>query len=508
MTKHAVPDLLDLAEAVARGDIRLDDAEQELRAVAAAGDGSYDKSVRELRGLVLATSAVHAHAAATRDASTAEEPEMARVGLSKGATVPGAVIPGTVRRRSLPNGDSRGPRRTWLLLAATLAIGTGVIGISLAGGNLIVPNPVPTATNTISTAVPSAAPTQSSVAVAPSPLPGPAMFAYIQPADGNTEGRLWVANLDGTGAHALVPDLGGNQQAPVWSDDGTRLLFSRAPAVVGGDGYPSIDFRLYLTDTSGNAPQQLDTDCVSPCLADSDAAFSQDGTRIVFVRKIQTPPPADATPGIDHKLPGPGEKFVLATMDLASGRVLELASTTNPKDGSVLDRSPSWSADGTQIVFTQDNPDMFSGPKINGDFAPDWETGLFVVDTDGTDLRQLSLRGWPADWSPDGTSIVFQSVTYKDYVSNPGRGTGYTYTPVSGIYTIAPDGTDLRQLIADGVFGPSWTSDGRILFGRFPIDAPSPTWIMDADGSNARQLGSTAWLGLPNQAAVTALTGR
>ena len=59
---------------------------------------------------------------------------------STGQRAPGLVGalsgPTSVRRR-------RGPRRTWLL-AATVLVGTGVVGASFIGGRLVTPKPVPT----------------------------------------------------------------------------------------------------------------------------------------------------------------------------------------------------------------------------------------------------------------------------------------------------------------------------------------------------------------------------
>jgi hypothetical protein len=52
---------------------------------------------------------------------------------------------GRLGRRNLRRrGYGRTPRRTWLLVAATLLIGAGVIGTSLVGGRLVAPNPAPT----------------------------------------------------------------------------------------------------------------------------------------------------------------------------------------------------------------------------------------------------------------------------------------------------------------------------------------------------------------------------
>ncbi len=53
------------------------------------------------------------------------------------------------------------------------------------------------------------------------------------------------------------------------------------------------------------------------------------------------------------------------------------------------------------------------------------------------------------------------------------------------IFTVHADGTHRTVLTPRGVT-PSWTPDGRIIY----VSAPRPqVWVMDADGSNAHQIG-------------------
>jgi hypothetical protein len=148
MTKQAPPDLLDLAEAVASGALGADEAERQVRAsLASDHDDAADRAALDLRRLIVATGAVRAHALATREAFGAAGPDLAHASGSIQTIVPGPVRAGAARRRSPRGGDGRAPRRTWLLVAATLALGTGLIGASLVGGRLITPGPVPTNPN-------------------------------------------------------------------------------------------------------------------------------------------------------------------------------------------------------------------------------------------------------------------------------------------------------------------------------------------------------------------------
>ena len=86
---------------------------------------------------------------------------------------------------------------------------------------------------------------------------------------------------------------------------------------------------------------------------------------------------------------------------------------------SNLDGDPAWSPDGATIAFESQNSTPY-GPVDR----------IFLVKVDGTGLRQLtpdtpnySFDGGPS-WSPDGTRIVF-SRTGSLYVINA-DGTGLT----------------------------------------------------------------------------------
>jgi Tol biopolymer transport system component len=272
---------------------------------------------------------------------------------------------------------------------------------------------------------------------------------------------VFISKPDGSDERLLDPRLHSSLIAA--SPDGSKLIILRRDA--DGD-HP------YLTDADGSSPQRLDTGCRPPCVADwigttnEPGGFSPDGRRLAFVR------------GFSDDIFG-DPRSVIAIMDLATGAVVELDSTAG------VARVPSWSPDGAHLVF-----------------------GQYVVDADGSNLQQVmpgelaagegpSARN--ARWSPDGSLIVFTSsietVAIPGVIDNSQR--------LSDIYTVRPDGTDLRRLTTDtvgplgttepGDFGarfPSWTRDGRIIFLRDP--APGETvmqlWVMDRDGGNATRL--------------------
>lgn len=422
---------------------------------------------------------------------------------------------GVTRQRPgwLVRDRGRSPRTTGLPARVRFrwAVAAVAVVVVAAGAGLVLKfAPVTNVGPSISPPTATASPVASATPATPAPTP--AGFAYIV-GEWRTGQQLWIATMDGTGAHELIPGLaqelnpglGGNPQGPVWSSDGTRLLFTWAPIVgdVPAWGPAFGKSRFYLTDASGRAPQLVDTGCDAPCVGDGDAAFSRDGTHLVFVRSFEIPPTSSGINPATGKQWNPTPASVIATIDLSTGQVTELASTTMAdcpllpdqkapgigNCGDFVDHTPRWSPDGTQILFTQDVPYDINGPAsrdINGMAAPrnfPWSF-LVVVDADGQNLHQISTCCGNGDWSPDGAQIVFESGPRPVISVNPSKGTGYTVDDKVGIYTVRPDGSDLRELTSGGFsYAPAWTTDGRIWFAR-----AGQLWIMDADGSNATQL--------------------
>jgi Tol biopolymer transport system component len=78
--------------------------------------------------------------------------------------------------------------------------------------------------------------------------------------------------------------------------------------------------------------------------------------------------------------------------------------------------------------------------------------------------------------------------------SFPGKNGRIAFVAGPDIYTMNPDGSDLRQLTNlgpdSGAFWESWSSDGRqIVFNEYhPPDFLGQLWLMNADGSNQRLL--------------------
>ncbi len=286
--------------------------------------------------------------------------------------------------------------------------------------------------------------------------------------------RLGIVESDLTRGRALLPSsFPGELLAVDWSTDGHKLVFYQL--------VPGVESGVYETDVSGSTPQRFELGCEhregeAGCLEDNWPAYSADGLRLAVVRwkgifDPTTEPPPTST--------------VVVIVDLATGQATELTTTELPfGSGSAAGENvkPRWSPDGSHLVFHR--------VHFDDDFMP-IASELMVVGTDDSALQQITstdMTAGDADWSPDGSLIVFSTLpllTWMESLDQVGLFQG------QDIYTIRPDGTGLARLTNDlHSATPRWTPDGSgILFTRLGANAAGTQnrtefWLMGRDGSD------------------------
>jgi TolB protein len=171
--------------------------------------------------------------------------------------------------------------------------------------------------------------------------------------------------------------------------------------------------------------------------------FSPNGKRIVFARR------------------GPGGIQSIYTMSSTGTDVRRLTTA------AALDNGPTWSPDGTQIVFAR-------AKKKKGVWPPK-PADLYTMNANGTNVRRLTRtpdHEDVPDWSPNGKRIA--------------------YATPAGIVTIKPNGQDKRFL---GGGQPDWSPNGK----RIAFNRDMQIWVMTASGKRKRALGpgSDLWANNP-----------
>jgi hypothetical protein len=187
-------------------------------------------------------------------------------------------------------------------------------------------------------------------------------------------------------------------------------------------------------------------------------------------------------------------------------------------DGTVVDQvdvdglalvlgAPMWTPDGQRIVVTVapgtgDDRDLYllavdgaapellrggEGRQEGGSFSPVddsfvWSAAFGDGELDvygGTADAPIQLTGRPereasAQWSPDGSTILFRRVT-----------DGF-----SQLWTMAPDGSDQVQLTTDEAdhYDPRWSPDGSRIAFTADAGGDMEVWVMASDGSDPTPL--------------------
>jgi dipeptidyl aminopeptidase/acylaminoacyl peptidase len=239
-----------------------------------------------------------------------------------------------------------------------------------------------------------------------------------------------------------------------------RPLVSNGPLwALGGGGEAGA--LIYAVDPATGAKTPLWSDgrnsdfpnfVVAPAIVSGDYAFSPDGSRVAFSNYVKEGPQDCCNEIFEMNSDGTGLSQVTHDQAYAS--------------------FPSWSPDGTEIVFTSYRGDGYVPGCDGSTLCPG---NLYAIGADGTGERQLTDD--PADesmpsWSPDGTTIAFRRAR---------GGSG------DGLFVMNADGSGVvehafppRGLILD----PEWSPDGsRILFLFAGPQERFGVWVQSADGS-------------------------
>jgi Tol biopolymer transport system component len=326
-----------------------------------------------------------------------------------------------------------------LFTAAVLASAACASGTASTGRS------VPSATASTSTPFVSAAPSASAAATPIAILDGEPWITYEWFQLGKDTKDLFLARPDGSDAHVIATDVPGSHYSPSWSPDGRRIAF-----VVRDTATPEGSIWTANADGSGAALLSAGGDTCPVGLF--HPSWSPEGTKLAVV----------CYPG------GPVTESV-AIMDVATKAIKRLATVTHPE---ALNNQPTWSPDGQMIAFDVVQWDPSDSVAVG------WLVA--VVPAGGGQVRRITtfemFMAHP-DWSPNGQELVVSSYDIHDIPS--------TDQP-SNLYTMKPDGSDLRQLTHSSVGGtkrigqPRWSPDGTQIVVSVGLSEAPGTNISDA----------------------------
>jgi Tol biopolymer transport system component len=274
----------------------------------------------------------------------------------------------------------------------------------------------------------------------------------------NGQVQLVTSSLDGTDVQVIARSVPGYHLYPRWSPDGQSIAFQR------GDG---VRYDIFVIPRTGGETRQIthDRNMIRGLawLPDGKGIVygSSRGNTLPYLPALalwQVPLQGGAPRQITPADGWYEEPDVHGSTGLVSATRVRMrfeiwsfpfeadaaenvrrAAQLTRQTGQVL--TPSASPDGDHIVFLSD-----SGGHGN----------LWVMSTRRGDARQITFEDDPAItigvpvWSPDGRSIAF--------VSSKGR-TGFEF----GVWLVDADGRNLRNVAKRGL-GIAWSQDSQWLY--------------------------------------------
>jgi dipeptidyl aminopeptidase/acylaminoacyl peptidase len=272
---------------------------------------------------------------------------------------------------------------------------------------------------------------------------------------GRPYSQVWIMDV----ASQKTVRLGAEKEAtsnPIWSPDGQWLSYS------GGEGdksglwvvHPDGSGATFLAATQGSNSPLPDQG--------EDVTWSPDGKQIAFVSATPGPETADASgdPMVITRYlykPTAGEGFShfndnrrlhLFAVDLATKHVRQLTTGTNDE------HSIDWSPDGQEILFVS-NHEPNSDEFFNYD--------IFALKLADGSMRRLTATEsceYAPRWSPDGKMIVYSG-------TKRGLTDRETTMEDSHAWVMNADGSNRREVgaVIDNRQGePRWSPDGSAVY--------------------------------------------
>jgi Tol biopolymer transport system component len=252
--------------------------------------------------------------------------------------------------------------------------------------------------------------------------------------DRDSAGLDIYTHVLGTEAFTRVTADSGNDYGPVWSPDGSRILF---------DGDSGGDPEIFVIGVDGTGRTNL----TRLTGYDGGADFSPDGAEIVFTSTREAIAEGPA-----------GRDIWIMNSDGSNLRRL----TTN----DMYEGAPRFSPDGARISFCRQLPPPTTGGESNGE--------IFIMDRAGgnetrvTDQPEFDCL---AHWSPDGERLVFHGCGPEG----------------CSLFLASAGGGDLTRLETPHPANwPVWSPDGEWIAYTASVGYQTDIWLIRPDGTDAQ----------------------
>jgi len=299
------------------------------------------------------------------------------------------------------------------------------------------------------------------------------------------------------------------------------VVASLAPAAPAAATYPGANGRIFFSarDGCGVASLKLNAtgyNCVDP--SGRDPAVSPDNSRIASYH---------------------GSELLEVYGSDINGRGVERLTHAPAGEVNPDSYSPSFSPDSARILFVKFNGNtgedglylmnadgggqhqLTSDNGLDPVFSPsgvqiayEARDGIAIADAAGGGSHliladqehvlanppgQYSEENGEPSWAPDGQRLAFSRMTRtRTLVCDPAPPacTGTRTDTANDVYSMNADGSDIRQLTSTAEVDevdPSWSPDGRMIaYYRKPAERDfegGEIWVMNADGSGKRRVG-------------------
>jgi len=255
--------------------------------------------------------------------------------------------------------------------------------------------------------------------------------------------QIWTMDSNGENLRQITNHKDGACQ-PSWSPDGSQIAFI-APCLIKKDQYPNVQIYLMNADGSNIHPLPVPADPSG----DYDPAWSPDGNRIAFT---------SLRAGKPHV-------FVYS---FKTKKLEEIS------DSRHSDKNPTWAPLGTELI-------AFVREQVTSQ--------VWIAPTDGRSPVQFTrsgdvLNAWPT-WSNDGSIILFSQFTYTSTIPIL-AGKRYDDRDNLHEFRIFPKNSMGAQL---PVSKPSISPDMNwVVFESWPDGRNHDVYLMRINGADVRRL--------------------